>query len=116
MTGELRCRPLSETLALAVRAGGLAGVRRVSDVTGFAVPGIPVFQAVRPDARSLTVSQGKGLTATAAMVGAMLESVELCSAERLVRPGHMRPLAELGDGDIAVWSGPRHPLAIDLDP
>ena len=74
---ELRSRPLPETLELAIRAGAAAGVTRVANVTAFAVPGIPVFQAARPAARSLSVSQGKGLSATAAMVSALLEAVEL---------------------------------------
>jgi YcaO-like protein with predicted kinase domain len=115
VNGELRCRSLSDTLALAVRAGALAGVTRVSDVTRFAVPGVPVFQATRPEARSLTVSQGKGLTVTAAMVAALLESVELHGAERLPRPQAQATLAELGAETNAVWSGPRDKLAIDLN-
>ena len=113
---ELRSRPLSETLELAVRAGAAAGVTRVSNVTAFAVPGIPVFQATRPAARSLSVSQGKGLTATAAMVSALLEAVELASAESLPEPVARRPLAELDAAAIAAWSGPRDELAADLDP
>ena len=86
MSGELRCRTLPDTLQLAVAAARRAGVTRVSDVSGFAVRDIPVFQATRPAARSLAVSQGKGLTATAAIVGALLESVELWSAELLAQP------------------------------
>jgi YcaO-like protein with predicted kinase domain len=116
MTGELRCRALPDTLKLAVAAAARAGVTRVSDVTAFAVPGIPVFQATRPAARSLAVSQGKGLTATAAIVGALLETVELWSAECLAQPEASRPLADLAESDIATWSGPRGELAIQVDP
>ena len=115
MTGELRCRSLPDTLALAVRAAASAGVTRVSEVTAFAVPGVPVFQATRPAARSLSVSQGKGLTPTAAIVSALLEAVELGSAERLERPETSRPLAALAAGDVALWSGPSDKLAIDLN-
>jgi YcaO-like protein with predicted kinase domain len=116
VSGELRCRPLSSTLALAVTAAARAGVSRVSDVTGFAVPGVPVFQATRPAARSLAVSQGKGLTPTAAIVGALLESVELWSAESLAKPRARTRLADLPGGEVATWSGPRKPLALALDP
>jgi len=115
VTGELRCRPLSETLELGITAAVCAGVTRVSDITSFAVPGIPVFQATRPDARSLSVSQGKGLTPAAAIVGALLESVELWMAERLAAPASRRPLAELSERDVAIWSGERDALAVDLD-
>lgn len=100
---------------LAIRAAGPAGITRVSDITGFGVCGIPVFQATRPASRSLSVSQGKGLTATAAIVGALLEASELWSAERLAQPEARRSLAELPESDIATWSGPRDELAIDLD-
>lgn len=115
VTGELRCRSLSETLELARSAAVRAGVTRVSDITAFAVPGIPVFQATRPEARSLTVSQGKGLTPTAAIVGALLETVEFHAAEGLAASDHRRALAELAERDIAIWSGERDVLAIDLD-
>lgn len=115
MSGEPRIRAPSETLTLAVRAAARAGVTRVSDVTAFAVPGIPVFQATRPGSRSLSVSQGKGLTATAAIVGALLEAVELWSAESLAQSAAKRPLSALAPGEVAAWSGPRDRLAIDLD-
>ncbi|MFF5447860.1 YcaO-like family protein [Streptomyces sp. NPDC012888] len=59
------------------------GVTRVADVTGLDDIGIPVFQAVRPSARTVSVSQGKGLTADAARVSAAMEAVELWHAENL---------------------------------
>lgn len=116
MSGEPRCRPLSETLKLAIRAGADAGVTRLADVTGFAVPGLPVFQAIRPGGRSLTVSQGKGLGVTAAMIGALLEATELDAAERLARPERLAPLSALEVDARAVWNGARDELAISLDP
>ncbi|MEO7569605.1 MAG: SagD family bacteriocin biosynthesis docking scaffold, partial [Croceibacterium sp.] len=103
MTGELRCRSLSGTLELAVRAAAKAGVTRAADITAFAVPGVPVFQAIRPQARSLTVSQGKGTSPTAAIVSALLESVELWSAEELVQPETKQPLADLSEAEIRAW-------------
>ncbi|MBO9518062.1 MAG: YcaO-like family protein [Porphyrobacter sp.] len=111
---ELRNRSLSDTLDLAVAAGRAAGVTRVSDVTQFGVRGIPVFQATRPASRSLAVSQGKGLTPSAAIVGALLEAAELWTAETLEMPGQLRPLSKLPDRDVAIWTGERDPLAVDL--
>ena len=94
---ELRSRSLSDTLDLAVAAGRVAGVSRVSDVAQFGVCGIPVFQATRPASRSFTVSQGKGLTPTAAIIGGLLEATEFWTAESLDRPSDDRTLAELGE-------------------
>lgn len=60
-----------------------AGITRVADVTGLDGLGIPVYQAVRPASRNLSVSQGKGLTAEAARVSAAMEALELWHAECL---------------------------------
>lgn len=84
---EARARSLSDTLARARRFAAEAGVTRLADLTGLDRVGVPVFQAVRPLARSLTVSQGKGLTPSQAMVSALLESVETFVAEMLPPPG-----------------------------
>jgi YcaO-like protein with predicted kinase domain len=58
------------------------GITRVANVTGLDDIGIPTFQAVRPNARSLSVSQGKGLQVEAAKVSAIMEAVEQFHAER----------------------------------
>ena len=63
---------------------GPAGITRVADITGFDVLGIPVFQAMRPRSRSLTVSQGKGLTPLLSKISAVMESLELLHAEDVV--------------------------------
>ncbi|MEM9205743.1 MAG: YcaO-like family protein [Pseudomonadota bacterium] len=60
------------------------GISRVADITGLDRLGVPVAQAVRPGARSNTVSQGKGLTLDAAMTAAVLEAVETWAAERVL--------------------------------
>lgn len=57
------------------------GVTRLADVTGLDVLGLPVFQAVRPWGRGLSVHQGKGLTVEAAMIGALMEAIECDHAE-----------------------------------
>ncbi|MFB0610759.1 YcaO-like family protein [Aurantiacibacter poecillastricola] len=113
---EPRARTLGDTLRAAVALCKCAGVTRVGDVTGFGVPGIPVFQAIRPWSRSLCVAQGKGLTPTAAAVSALLEAVELWSAENLRGSDPPVPLAKLPPADRALWTGDRHKLQIALDP
>jgi ribosomal protein S12 methylthiotransferase accessory factor len=60
-----------------------AGITRVADITGLDSIGLPVFQAVRPASRNLSVSQGKAMTPMAAKVSAVMESIELWHAECL---------------------------------
>jgi len=60
-----------------------AGITRVADVTRLDVVGVPVFQAVRPLSRNLSVSQGKGVTPMLARVSAVMEAIELWHAERV---------------------------------
>ena len=50
-------------------------------MTGLDNIGMPVFQAVRPWSRALSVHQGKGLTRGTAMLGALMEGVESHHAE-----------------------------------
>jgi ribosomal protein S12 methylthiotransferase accessory factor len=63
-----------------------AGISRVGEVTALDRLGIPVFQAVRPASRNVSVSQGKGATREAARVSAAMEALELWHAEDL---GHL---------------------------
>lgn len=70
-----------EALARAMRAAAAAGVTRLADVTGLDVLGVPVFQAIRPFGRTVSVHQGKALTTAPAMIGALMEAVETDHAE-----------------------------------
>lgn len=76
----------AETIARLDRARQACGVTRVADVTGLDHVGIPVALACRPNSRSLSVSQGKGLTLDAAKASALMETVESWHAERFVNP------------------------------
>ena len=58
-----------------------AGVTRLADVTGLDCLGVPVWQAVRPWSRALSVHQGKGPTAAIARRGAVMEAIESHHAE-----------------------------------
>jgi YcaO-like protein with predicted kinase domain len=66
--------------------GHRLGTHRLANVTGLDCIGIPVYMACRPNSRSLAVSQGKGLTAAAAKVSALMESVETYHAEHITLP------------------------------
>ena len=63
------------------------GVTRLADVTGLDRIGFPVWQAVRPAGRSLSVHQGKGATALAAKIGALCEAIECDKAEQVSPDG-----------------------------
>ena len=114
--GQVRARSLSETLQLARAAATEAGVTRLADVSGLAPFGVPVFQAVRPQARLLSVSQGKGLTPMAAMVSALLEAVEQHCAERAIPRGRRSSLRVLGPDVVRLWAEADRPTSgIRLD-
>jgi YcaO-like protein with predicted kinase domain len=98
-----------------------AGITRLADVTGLDWIGLPVYQAIRPNSRNISVSQGKGLTRTQAKVSALMESLESFHAEEIAQPA-MR--ATLGDArrhlaydpyTLPVTAAATDRLPIDLD-
>ena len=111
-----RARTLGDTYRLARAAADWAGVTRLADISGLAGVDLPIFQAVRPFALSLTVSQGKGATALEAKISALLEAAELTCAETLRRPPNQVSLNHMPNHVREYWAGNRAHLAIDLDP
>lgn len=81
---SFRARHYSETLKLLVQFKKLAGITRLADLTYLDYTSLPVYTAIRPRAKSLTTSQGKGLTKEAAQCSALMESIEVYFAEELV--------------------------------
>src|ERR1051325_6080824 len=81
--GPHRAASLEGTWARFAPAQRRAGITRIADLTGLDTLGIPVFTAIRPMGRSLSTQQGKGTTALAAKVSALMESLETWSAEHL---------------------------------
>lgn len=79
--GTHRVRHPEETWTLINGLRDRFGITRVADVTGLDTLGVPVVMAVRPAAKTLTVSQGKGASLLLARVSAVMESVELWHAE-----------------------------------
>ena len=80
-----RVRPLAKQM----------GITRLGNITGLDRIGIPVAIAVRPNSRSVSVSQGKGLDLPQAMASALMEASEGFHAEELgpVRRASYRDLA-----------------------
>ncbi len=73
------------------------GITRLAEVTGLDRIGIPVWMAVRPNSKTLAVSQGKGFTDAAAQASAVMEAAEIASAELFPVPRRMTTGRELLD-------------------
>lgn len=71
------------------------GITRIADVTGLDTIGIPVVMVCRPNARSVSVSQGKGCTLAAAKASGLMESIEGYHAEHISSPLRMASFVEL---------------------
>ena len=71
------------------------GITRIANVTGLDSIGIPVTMVCRPNSRSLSVSQGKGLTLEAAKASGLMESIELHHAETITLPLKLASYAEM---------------------
>jgi YcaO-like protein with predicted kinase domain len=62
------------------------GITRIANITGLDNIGIPVVMVCRPNSRSLSVSQGKGLDLHEAKVSGLMEAIELFHAENIDHP------------------------------
>lgn len=71
------------------------GITRVANITGLDRIGIPVAMVCRPNARSLSVSQGKGLDLISAKVSGVMESVEGYHSEHICLPLKLGSYEEL---------------------
>ncbi|MCP9211176.1 YcaO-like family protein [Streptomyces cucumeris] len=68
-----------------------AGITRIANITGLDSVGLPVFLAIRPTAKSLTVSIGKSPDPVVARASALMESLETWHAENLSLPTRTLP-------------------------
>ena len=59
------------------------GITRIAVVTGLDIVGIPVAMVCRPNSRSLSVSQGKGIDLLSAKASGLMEAVETFHAEHI---------------------------------
>lgn len=84
--GTRRAVPPLETLRRIRPRLRAAGITRLADVTGLDWIGVPVYQAMRPNSRTLSASQGKGLTRAQAQVSALMEALEGFHAEDIHHP------------------------------
>lgn len=92
------------------------GVTRLANVTGLDVLGIPTVVAVRPNGRSLSVTQGKGLSLEAAKASALMEACELWHAEQVRLPLRWAPVGAIREaGTLDVDRLPRMVPQLDAD-
>ena len=87
--------PAEAALAEYRRAAEAMGLTRLAPVTGLDRLGIPVAAAYRPNAPSVCVNHGKGLTPAAAKASALGEALELWHAEAPELPVIEATAAEL---------------------
>lgn len=78
-----RVQSAEATLAKVQEDAKRAGVTRLADLTGLDTLGVPVWTAIRPNGKSLSSGQGKGLTRPAAQVSALMEAIEVWCAEEV---------------------------------
>lgn len=95
--GTHRSRVPSDTLAYLKAKFSLMGITRLSSITTLDDLGIPVYQAVRPNSRVLSVSTGKGITDELAAISAIMESAEYFHLERAPEMARSMPF-----GDVAA--------------
>lgn len=90
-------------LPAAQAAAHCAGVTRLANVTHLDRLGLPVWQAIRPMSRALSVHQGKGRTDAEAKLGALLEALESHSAESFPDEGPLCAFDDLPSSNRAPY-------------
>lgn len=93
--GTHRVMAPEQTLARVAPFLPIMGITRVANVTGLDAVGIPVVMVTRPNSRSISVSQGKGVTLAAAKASGVMESIESYHAERITLPLKFASFEEL---------------------
>ena len=79
---------------------GRIGISRLANITGLDIVGIPTVSAIRPNGKSLCVSQGKGMSLEQARISAIMEAAELHFAEHC----QYLPCFEKNEGNDSVDS------------
>lgn len=72
---------VEETLYEATSLCEEHGLTRLADITDFSLIKLPVWIGVRPNAKCLSQSAGKGLSSNAAKLSALMEGIEVSFAE-----------------------------------
>jgi len=102
--GTHRSQTTAATLARITPSLAAMRITRAGDITGLDRLGVPVWFAVRPYAKLLQVSNGKGIDHEAARVSALMEAVELWHAEWPTRTFRRAATRELRRERAAVYA------------
>lgn len=86
LAGTVRVRRPSDTFNIIQPQFDKYGITRIANVTGLDHIGIYNAVCIRPNSKSLSVSQGKGLTQELANLSAAMESIERWYAENVPMP------------------------------
>jgi len=81
LAGTHRDREPRNTVACVRKFYEKIGITRVANITGLDVLEIPVVSVIRPNARSISVSQGKGVNLDAAKASGVMEAAEIFHGE-----------------------------------
>jgi ribosomal protein S12 methylthiotransferase accessory factor len=100
--GTHRCASPEETLARIQPHLAACGITRLADISGLDRVGVTTVLALRPNAKRLVTSSGKGFTAIAATVSAAMEGIELHHAENPRLDETVAPFAELEADGVAL--------------
>jgi len=112
--GTIREIPAEETFARIKPILLDFGITRLANITGLDTIGIPVWTVVRPLGRSLSVSQGKGVTHDLAAVSGIMESIEVFHAEQRQPTPTVQDLFEC-NRDSSFISPHRLPIRSDAE-
>jgi YcaO-like protein with predicted kinase domain len=85
----------AETVAKARALMSALGITRVANITHLDRIGLPVVAVYRPNARSLSVAQGKGATLVEAQASGLMEALESHHAEHVTLPLRLESHREL---------------------
>jgi len=107
--GSSRTRSAASTFEALLPVLGRFGITRLANITGLDDIGFPVWQAIRPNARSLSVAQGKARDHLGAKISAVMESLEAHHAEHARAPLRVESRRTLAR-DAEVVDATRLPL------
>ena len=93
--GSHRAVTPAETLSRYIHLLPAMGITRIANVTGLDRVGVPVVMVHRPNARSVAVQQGKGITLEDAKVSGMMEAIERFHGEYPILPVMLNAYEEL---------------------
>lgn len=96
-----RTRSFEDTLVILNSYRELAGITRLADITRLDHLGFPVFTAIRPRAKSLSTSQGKGASSNAAKCSALMEAIEVYFAENISPDKSNHSIKELKKNNLS---------------